>query len=192
MKNNKSTMWFWLGVLLLIVLILWLISKLSNDPTIKVNHNHFKNEADELKRQIRGQESIVDRLKRELNQFNSKQGYLIEKAKRVYFAIRCVGGIIIISTLFILHGILNLNIVEVIGTMTTTGGFLYMVISGIIWNEVKGVNEVLKLFYDAILRMTYNNHQFEPALIEVLELKLEKETIKLDQLKDKFRNLSSE
>ena len=191
--NKKSTNWgwFWLIVVLVVLFFLWIASQVSDNPKVKEYHDRFNDEANELKQQIRGQEKLVHSLQNELNRFRMFQGYLINKAKRLCFGIRCAGGVIILGTMFIIHGIMSFSIVEIIATVTTTGGFLYLIVSGIIWNEVKNVNEVLKLFYDTILRMTYNNHQFEPALVEALEFKLKKETAKLSQMNNRYNEITN-
>lgn len=188
-KKSTNWGWFWLIVILVVIFFLWIASQVTDNAKVKECRDNFKDEADELKQQIGGQEKVVKRLQNELKRFWTLQGYLIVKAKRVYFGIRCVGGVLILGSMFLIHGVMSFSIVEIISTVTTTGGFLYLIVSGIIYNEIKGVNEVLKLFYDTILRMTYNNHQFEPALVEALESKLEKEIVKLDQMRNQYQIL---
>lgn len=188
-KKSTNWGWFWLTVVLVVLLFLWIASQVSENAKVKDYQDYFNDEANRLKQQIKGQEKIVLALQHELDRFRTMKGYLISKAKRVYFGIRCAGGILIIGILFFIHGIVSFSLVEIIGTITTTGGFLYFIVSGIIYNEVKGVNELLRLFYDTILRMTYHNNQFEPALVQTLEVKLEKEIIKLDQMKDRYQEI---
>lgn len=188
-KKSTNWVWFWLIIVLVVLFFLWVASKVSDNSKVKEYQDHFNDEANELKQQIKGQEKVVHSIQNELNRFRMFHGYLINKAKRICFGIRCAGGILILGTLFIIHGIMSFSIVEIIATVTTTGGFLYFIVSGIIWNEVKGVNEVLKLFYDTILRMTYHNHQFEPAIIEALECKLETETSKLIQMNNRYQEI---
>lgn len=192
MKKSKSTIWLWLIVILVILFVLWIVTQVTNDAKVKSYQDHFRDEAEELKRKIYSQEGVVNNIKTELNSFRTFQGYLIKKAKRICLGVRCVAGVLIIGTVFIIHGMLNFSIVEVVGAIMTMGGFVYLIVSGVIWNEVKGVNEVLKLFYDTVLRMTYNNHQFEPALIEALEAKLAVELRILDDMKDRYRTMLSQ
>lgn len=188
-KKSKNWVWFWLIVILVVIFFLWIASRVTDNSKVKKYHDRFKDEADELKNQISGQEKIVNRIQTELKRFRTLQEYLITKTTRIYFGIRCAGGVLILGLIFFIHGVMSFSMVEIIGAITTTGGFLYLIVSGIIWNEVKGVNEVLRLFYDTILRMTYNNHQFEPALIEALEFKLEKEIFKHDQMKNRYQEI---
>lgn len=187
---KKSTIWLWLIVILVVLFLLWIVTQVTDDAKVKGYKDHFRDEAEELKRKIYSQENVVNGIKTELNGFRTFQGYLIKKAKRICLGVRCVAGILIMGTVFIIHGMLNFSIVEVVGTITTMGGFMYLIVSGVIWNEVKGVNEVLKLFYDTVLRMTYNNHQFEPALIEALEARLAVELRALDDMKDRYKAIS--
>ncbi|MGZ4041642.1 MAG: hypothetical protein ACXVNM_01145 [Bacteroidia bacterium] len=188
-KKSTNWGWFWLIVALLALFFWWLISQTTDNPKVKERRAYYKDEAEELKRQIYDQSKVVERIRTELRRAQTIQGYLIIKAKRICFAIRCASGVLILGLIFLVHGLMNFSLMEIVGTTTATVSFLYMIVSGVIWNEIKDVNRVLALFYEVVLRMIYSNHRFEPVFIEVLEQKLMLEEQKLTRMKVKYEEI---
>lgn len=188
-KNTVGFGWFLLGLLLLVLLVLFIASIITDNETVKSYRDEVKNRADELKNDIINQEGIVAKIKSELHNIRHQHGYLLNKAKKICIAVKCIGLILLCGLVIMAHAIFSLNPVEFIITFCSMTALIYGAVTGVILNEVRGINDVLHLLQEAITQRTFAWYSFEPAMIEVLEQKLFTEEQKLNSLKTEYEQI---
>jgi hypothetical protein len=188
-KNSGRFGWLLIGLLLLILLVLFIASLITDSESVKNYRDEIKSKADKLKHDIINQKGMVAKIKMELHNIRHKQGYLVNKARKICMAVKCVGLFLLCGMVVMVHSIFSLNPIEFIITFCTMSTLIYGAITGVILNEVRGINDVLRLLQEAITQKTFARHNFEPTLIEVLEQKLSAEEQKLNAMKAEYNNL---
>ena len=171
-KSSRGFGWFLLALLLLVLLVLFIASIVTDNETVKNYRDGIKNRADELRNDIINQEGMVSRIKMELYNMRHQQGYLLKKARKICIVVKCIGMIMLGGAAVMVHAIFSLNPVEFIITFCTMSTLIYGAVTGIILNEVRTINDVLRLLQEAITQQTFAWHKFDPAMIDVLEQKL--------------------
>lgn len=190
-SNSRGFGWLLFALLLLVFIVLVFTSAVTNNETVKQYRDDIKDRADALRKAILKQEGVVNGIRTELHSIRSIQGYLLKKAKRICMAIKCVGLVIVAGIIIMAHAIFNLNPTEFLLTFCSMSAFVYGTITGVVLNEVRGINDALRLLQNLIVQRTYAWYSFQPSIIELLEQKLVTEEQKLNLLRAEYAQMNN-
>lgn len=190
MKKNKNDLgWLIVGILIFLFVVVACIYFFTNSEKVKGYRDDLRNRADELKRQINEKENYIAWLKSEIENLKIFDGFLIRKAVKLYRICKCLFLVLIIGGCVIIHAIFSLNVIELIITIVSVSGIIFSTITIVVQNEIGNFNNTLKLLQEGFIDMVYRKNNFEPALISVLENRLEQEHEQLNKLNEKYKEL---
>lgn len=186
MKKNKNTFLILLGLLLLFALFIYYITRSGK---VKTYSEDIRRKREELKKQIRDKESLVNYLISELDRLRSFNHSLIKRAERFLMWAKILGMIVITGVGIIFYALFNFGPFEASVAVTFVSSVVFNGVTILRKNKLGDLALTLQILKEYFVALQYKKQGFEPEMIQVIESRLNFEQEQLDLLRREYEQL---
>jgi hypothetical protein len=186
MKKNKSVFWILLGLLLLLALFIYFVTR---SEKVRTYSEDIRNRRDELLEEIKKKESIVNYLVSELERLRSFNCSLIKKAERFLMWTKIVAMIIITGVGVIFYTLFNFGPFEASGAVLFVSSVIFNGFTILRKNKLGDLGLTLQILKEYFIALQYKKEGFEPEMIGVIETRLNFEKEQLHLLRKEYEQL---
>jgi hypothetical protein len=181
----------WLVIILLILLFLWLVSRVSNSAKVKSYRAQYQDKAADLKRAIGLQERRVLNIRAELDKIKLFNDSLIKKAERFLMWTKIIAMIIITGVGIVFYTLLNFGLLEASGAVLFVSSILFNAVTILRKNKLGDLELTLQILKEYFLAFQYKQENFAPETIGLIEARLTFEQGRLELLRKEYDKLKT-